>query len=113
MRVPSRSRKTAGQASLDEAVILKAGDEFVPRRRRRSQFSHDHSAGVICDFSGFVRRGVAAEGEGEESNGGVARAGNVENLPRLGRNMMRLFASLKKHHALLAERDQQKFCAPF
>src|SRR3954469_14667920 len=113
MRVPSRSRKMAGQPSLDEPVILEAGDEFVSRRRRRPKFSHDDGAGVVCNFGGFIWLGVAAQSQGKMSDRRVARAGNVENLLGFGGNVVRLFSSLKKHHSLFTQRDEQKLRSPF
>ncbi len=76
--------------------FLKAGDQFVRRDRGRAEFADHDRAGVIGDFRGFDRRRVAAKREGEERDRGVARAGNIEDLPRLGRNVMRLLPCARK-----------------
>src|SRR3954469_7503611 len=113
MSVPSRSRKTAGQLSLDEPVIFKTGEQFGRRHRCRAEFADNDSAGVIGEVRGLDSRGVADKSEGEQSDCGIARARDVKDLARFCRNMVRLLAPLEKHHALLAQRDQQKLALPF
>src|SRR4051812_48344198 len=104
MRVPSRSRKTAGRLSLGEPVMFEAGAQFRRRNRRGAEFGHDHGAGVIGDLRSFDGCGLAAKSESEQRNRSVARTGDVENLTRFRWNVKRLTASLKKHHALFSER---------
>jgi len=49
---------------------------------RRSKLSNDDSTGVIRDICGFDRRRTAAECEREQSDCGIARTGDVEDLAR-------------------------------
>src|ERR1043166_5423705 len=113
MIVPSRSRKTAGAVSLDETVILKAGDQFLARHRGGAKFADDHGAAVIGNFGGLARCGLTTKRERKERNRGVARPRNVENLAGFGGNVMRLIFFLKKHHALFPQRNKQKPGVPF
>src|ERR1700704_5901284 len=103
MIVPSRSRKTAGQVSSGETVILKAGDQFRARDRGRPEFTDDNGAAVVRNLGRLARRGLTAERERKQCNGGVARARDIEDLSRLGGNVMRPIPFLKKHHALFAQ----------
>ena len=85
MIVPSRSRKTAGAFSLAADVILETGDQFFARHGGRTELADDDGAGVVGNLGGFERRRVAGERERKQGDGGVARAGNVEDLARFGR----------------------------
>src|SRR4029077_250790 len=113
MIVPSRSIKTAGDsASVMFAVLSKIGDKLISGDGRRSKFAHHNCASVVGDFRRLNRSRSADESKCEQRNGSIARAGYVENLPRLGGNVMRRFVCLKKHHALFTESDQNVFCFP-
>ena len=68
---------------------------------------------MVGDFCRLNRRRSANKSKCEKSNGSIAGAGNIENLPRLGWNVMRRFALLEKHHPVFAERDKNIFCFPF
>ena len=114
MMVPSRSRKTAGDsASVMFAVLSETGDKFVACHGRCSKFADDDCAGVVGNFRRFNRSRSADERKSKERDGGVAGAGNIENLPRFGRDVVRRLVLLKKHHAVFAERDEEIFCVPF
>src|SRR5205085_765029 len=105
MSVPSRSRNTAGQLSLGELVIFETGAEFVRCDSRCSQFANDDGTGMVRDLGRFHWRRLGGKRESEERNRSIARAGNIEHLPRFCRDVMRLPVSLKKHHALFAQRN--------
>src|SRR5437667_5137802 len=114
MMVPSRSTKTAGDSSLVIfAVLSETGDKFVSCHRRCSKFTDYNCAPVVGDFRRFNRSRSADESKGKERNGSVSGAGDIENLPCLGWDVMRRFVLLKKHHAVFAERDEDIFCFPF
>ena len=81
--------------------MLETRDQFFPRHGGSSELADNDRAGVIGDLGRFDRRGVAASARVNKRDGGVARAGNIEDLPRFRRNVMRRFVLLKKHHALL------------
>ena len=68
---------------------------------------------MIGNLRSFKRRRVAYQREREHRDGGVAGAGNIENISGLRRDVMRSFAFLKKHHPVLAEGDQKVLHAPF
>src|SRR6202035_4088586 len=114
MMVPSRSRKTAGnRASVIFAVLSEAGDKFVACHSRCSKFAYDDRASVVGNFRRFDRSRSADESKSKERNSGVASAGNIENLPCFGWDVMRRFVLLKKHHPVFAEGDEEIFCVPF
>src|SRR6266567_7273184 len=114
MMVPSRSTKTAGDSALVIfAVLSETGDKFVSCHGRCSKFTDYNCAPVVGDFRRFNRSRSADESKGKERNGSVAGAGDVENLPCLGWDVMRRFVLLKQHHAVFAERDEDIFCFPF
>src|SRR6187549_135094 len=108
MRVPSRSRKTAGNVSLDETVILKTGEQFLLRDGGGPEFADDNGASMVGDLGRFGRCCVTTERERKHGDRGVACAGDIENLPSLCRNIMRLIPFLKKHHSLFTQGDQKK-----
>src|SRR6266545_578110 len=98
MMVPSRSTKTAGDSALVIfAVLSETGDKLIACHGRCSKLADHNSASVVGDFRRFNR----------------SRAGDVENLPCLGWDVMRRFVLLEKHHAVFAERDEDIFCFPF
>src|SRR6266404_1790919 len=101
MIVPSRSIKTAGCFPSLE-IMLEAREKFIARNGSGAKFSDHNGAAVIGNFGCFGRGGVAGEREGEKRDGSVARARNVKDLAGFGRNMVRRFVVLKKHHALFA-----------
>src|SRR6266496_5629301 len=114
MIVPSRSTKTAGDsASVIFAFLSETGDEFISCHGGCSKFADYDCASVVGNFRRFNRSRSADESKGKERNGSVAGAGDVENLPCLGWDVMRRFVLLKKHHAVFAERDEDIFCFPF
>src|SRR5438045_2498559 len=106
MIVPSRSTKTAGDFRSRE-VMLEAADQFVTGNSGGSEFSNNHRARVIRDLRRLERRRVTNEREREHRNCGVAGAGNIEHVARFGRNVLRMFSLLEKHHALFAECDEE------
>src|SRR6266481_1112316 len=113
MMVPSRSTKTAGDSiSVMFAVFSETGDKFISGYGCRSKFAHHNCASVVGDFRRLNRSRSADESKREERNGSVAGAGDIENLPCLGWDVMRRFVPLKKHHALFAESDENVFCFP-
>src|SRR5689334_18750812 len=103
MIVPSRSRKTARDLPSPK-VMLKACNQLIARHSGGSEFSYDDGASVIGDFRGFDRRGIAGERESKKGDSCIARAGYIEDLARLGRNMMWRLVLLKKEHTVLAKR---------
>src|SRR3954447_15062753 len=109
MSVPSRSRKTAGDRSL---VAIEAGDQFVARDGCGAELTDNNRAGVVRDLCGLASGSIATQREGEESNRGVARTRDVEDLPRLRRNVQ-CIVTFEQHHALFAERDEEELRAPF
>src|SRR5437762_12152726 len=100
MIVPSRSKKTA---VVFPSAIFEILSQFFRRNRCRSQFAHDNGAGVIGNFSRFQRCGAAAKREREQSDSGIARARNVEDLSSLGWHMMPLLTVLEKRQSLFAQ----------
>src|SRR6266566_4887996 len=68
---------------------------------------------MVGDFRRLNRSRSANKSKGEKSNGSVARAGDIENLPCLRGNVMRRFVLLEEHHPVFAKRDQNIFCFPF
>ena len=94
MIVPSRSRKTAGLIrSARSSSFLKTGASIRRgRHRRRSKFSDDDGAGVIGNFRRLDRRRAATERESKERDRGVAGAGNIEDLLRFRRDVVRRLA---------------------
>src|SRR5439155_23105959 len=114
MMIPQRSTKTAADsASVMPAVLLETGDKFIARHSSCSEFTHHNCAPVVGDFRRFSRSRSANKSKCEKSNGSIARAGDIENLPCLGGNVMRRFVLLEEHHPVFAERDQNIFCFPF
>src|SRR5437867_11403495 len=114
MMVPSRSTKTAADsASVMPAVLLETGDNFTPRHIGCSEFTYHNCAPVVGDFRRFSRSRSANKSKCKKSNGSIARAGDIENLPCLGGNVMRRFVLLEEHHPVFAERDKNIFCFPF
>src|SRR5438105_11550605 len=111
MMVPSRSIKTAGDFALVE-VMFEAGDQFVTGDSCRAQFPDDYRTGVIRNLRSFQRRRVAYKRECEHRDGGVPRAGYIENVARLRRDVVWSLAFLKKHHSMFAEGDEQILHAP-
>ena len=108
MIVPSRSTKTAADNLLSTLGILpKTGHQFISRHGRCSKLAYDHCASVIGDFRRFRRSCSAGETEGKESNRRIARARNIENLLRFGRNVVGRFFLLEKHHPVFAEGDEK------
>src|SRR6266487_1109040 len=105
MIVPSRSKKTAG---VFPSAIFEILSQFFRRNRCRPQFAHDNGAGVIGNFSRFQRCGATAKREREQSESGITRARNVEDLSSLGWHMMRLLTVLEKHHSLFAQSDEDQ-----
>ncbi len=65
-------------------MVLETFDEFGWRERGGTEFANYNPGGVIGDFGGFLQSGAGAEGEGIKRDGGVARAGDVEDLLRAG-----------------------------
>src|SRR5438067_11482192 len=108
MMVPSRSKKTVFPSAIFEIL-----SQFFRRNRCRSQFAHDNGTGVIGNFSRFQRCGAAAKREREQSDSGITRARNVEDLSSLCRHMMRLLTVLEKHHSLFAQSDEDQLRLPF
>src|SRR5256885_17211315 len=99
MIVPSRSINTAGDFALVE-VMFKAGDQFVAGDSCRAQFPDHYRTGMISNLRSFQRRRVACEREGKHRDGGITRTGHIENVARLGRDVVWSFAFLKKHHSM-------------
>src|SRR5437016_7695296 len=112
MIVPSRSMSTAREFALVE-IMFKTRDQLVTRDGRRAQFTDNHGAGVIGDLRGFERGGVAYQRQGKHRDCGVAGAGYIENIPRLGRDVVWSLAFFEKHHSVFAERDQKILRRPF
>src|SRR5262245_62051993 len=104
MIVPSRSIKTAGDSgSLMVSVLSKTGDEFTSRHCCCPKFTHDNGASVVGNLRRFNGSRAADQPHGEKRNRGIARARDVENLTRLGGNVVGRFVLLKKHHAVFAQ----------
>src|SRR2546430_3027265 len=108
MMVPSRSKKTVFPSAIFEIL-----SQFFRRNRCRPQFAHDNGAGVIGDISCLQRCGAAAKREREQSDSGITRARNVEDLSSLGWHVMRLLTMLEKHHSLFAQSDEDQLRLPF
>ncbi len=87
MIVPSRSRKTAGDNSLDGVVVIEAGDQLVARNCGRAEFADDHRAGVVRNLRRLSRGRFATKSQSKEGDGGVTRARDIEDLPRFGGNV--------------------------
>src|SRR6266436_1535744 len=114
MIVPSRSTKTAADSALVMfAILSETGEKFIARHGGRSEFAHHNCASVVGDFRRLNRSRSANKSKCEKSNGSIAGAGNIENLPCLGWNVMRRFVLLEKHHPVFAKRHQNIFCFPF
>src|ERR1041384_1106227 len=106
MSVPSRSRKTAAD-SLSAVVILEAGDQLRRSDGGGPEFGHDDRAGVIGNFRRLDRGSPAAKRQSKKRNRGIASTVNVEDLPRLGRNMMWCLAAFEQHHALFTQSNKE------
>src|SRR6266478_1462334 len=114
MMVPSRSTKTAADSALVMSTgLLETSDKFIARHSGRSEFTHHNRTPVVGDFRRFNRSRSANKSKCKKSNGSIARAGDIENLPCLGGNVMRRFVLLEEHHPVFAERDKNIFCFPF
>src|SRR5437667_7104885 len=100
--VPSRSTNTARDFALVE-VMFEARNQFVAGYCCRAQFSDDDGAGVIGDLRVFERRRVANQREREHRDGVVTRARHIENMSRLGWNVMRSVAFSEQHDAMCAQ----------
>src|SRR5207302_1955238 len=111
MMVPSRSTNTARDFELVE-VMFEARDQLIAGDGRSAELADHDSAGMICNLRGFERRRVGSEREGKHRNRRVARARDIKYVPCFCRDVVRLFASLEKHHAVFAKRDQQILQAP-
>src|ERR1700741_4848976 len=68
---------------------------------------------MVRNFRRLNRSRSANKSKGEKSNGSIAGAGDIENLPCLRGNVMRPFVLLEEHHPVFAKRDQNMFCFPF
>src|ERR1700704_4515743 len=113
MSVPSRSTNPAGDKSLvTRHVLAKIRIQFLACHCGRTELADHNSTGVVGYFSRFLRCGIATKSQRKHGGGSIACAGNIEDLPRLGRNMMGPLISLKKHHAVFAERDEKIFRIP-
>src|SRR2546427_9327775 len=113
MIVPSRSTKTAADSALAMfAVLSETSDKFISGHGRRSKFADHDCASVVGDFRCLNRSRSANKSKCEKRNGSITGAGDIENLPCLGWNIMRRFVLLKKHHAVFAERDEDIFRFP-
>jgi hypothetical protein len=88
-------------------------DQFVTRDGGGPQLADNHGTTVSGNFSGFEWSSVACKGEGEERDSSIARAGDIKNFPSLSWDVMRRFVPLEKHHAMLAERDENAYGIPF
>ena len=99
--------------SAMRGILAKAGDQFVATGGGGAEFRYDDGAAVIGDLGRFERGGAAAKREREQSDGGVARTGDIENLARLRGNVMGRLVMLEKNHALFAESDENVFRLPF
>src|SRR4030095_2040328 len=110
MIVPSRSKKTT---AVFTSAIFEILSQFFRRNRCRPQFAHDNGAGVIGNFSCFQRGGATAKREREQSDSGITRAGNIEDLSSLCWHMMALLPVLEKHHSFPAQRDEDQLRLPF
>src|SRR5437016_14139999 len=114
MIVPSRSTKTAADSALVMfAILSETGDEFIACHGGRSEFAHHNCASVVGDCRCLNRSRSANKSKCKKSNGSIAGAGNIKNLPCLGWIVMGRFVLLEKHHPVFAERDQNIFCFPF
>ena len=63
--------------------------------------------------AGLAWSGLTTKRQRKQRNRGVARSRDVENLSRLGGNVMRPVPFLKKHHALFAQGYEQELGVPF
>src|SRR5216117_1600377 len=98
MMVPSRSIKTAGDSALGIfGVLAETGDKFISCHGRCSKFADHNCASVIGNLRRFNGSRSADESKGKERNGCVAGARDIEDLPCLGRDVMRRLFLLKKH----------------
>src|SRR5262245_59648931 len=114
MIVPSRSIKTAADSSLAMlGVLLETGYQCISCHRCCSKLADHDSARVICDFRCFGWGRAASQAECKKSDGCITRARNIENLSRLGGDVVWHFLLLKKHHAVFTESDKDIFCFPF
>src|SRR6266436_1473769 len=114
MIVPSRSIKTAAASALVMfAILSETGEKFIARHGGRSEFAHHNCASVVGDFRCLNRSRSANKSKCKKSNGSIAGAGNIKNLPCLGWIVMGRFVLLEKHHPVFAERDENVFCFPF
>src|SRR5947207_7183768 len=114
MIVPSRSTKTAGDASSVTPIMPpKTGQKFLFRHACCSKFADNDGTSVIGDFGSFHRCCFANQPKGKERDGGIACARNIENLARFSWDVMRRFVLLKKHHAVFAQGNEEIFRLPF
>jgi hypothetical protein len=74
MIVPSRSKKTAGPVSLDETVILKAGDQFLVLDRGRPKFADNYGTAVVRNLSRLGWCGLTTKRQRKQRNRSIARA---------------------------------------
>ena len=68
---------------------------------------------MVRNFCRFGRRRPRANGERVEGNRGIARPGNIENLPRPGGRVVGLSVATKEDHAVLTKRNEQPRQIPF
>ena len=94
-------------------MVLETFEELVGGERGGAEFAHDDAAGVVGDFGSLDRRGARAEGKGVESDGRVARAGNIEDLARPRRRMIPHPVAGEEKHPELTQRDEQLVGVPF
>src|SRR6476660_6509839 len=107
MMVPSRSTKTAGDSALVIfAVLSETGDKFVSCHGRCSKFTDYNCAPVVGDFRRFNRSRSTDEPKTEESDGRVAGARDIKDLPCLRRDVMRRFLLFFVHDTASTESDK-------
>ena len=68
---------------------------------------------MVGDLRGLARGGAGGQGQGEEGDGGIAGAGDVEDFLGAGGGVVGGFSGAEEHHALLAEGDEEDFAGPF
>ncbi len=86
------------------------GREQIFAGNRGRAALHDHkSAGNVSDVRGFERGGATRKPQGERSENGVSRAGNVNGLiAAVHGNVREAVARLEKGHAVAATRNEER-----
>ena len=82
--------------------------QFHPGHGGGSNFSYGDTGGMIRQNGRLFHGGAAGKRQSQRCNHGVARARDIEDFLRNGRDVKRLLPALAQEHSLIAERDEQQ-----